>query len=104
MGEILRYAKRIPYQTANKSATNGHHASDTLFGAQIVGYFLRTVRVHQDGVQILIPSQQLANNLYLAQDPLVGIATEKTVSIQSFKDTLLENSFRFRGFHHKLNH
>ena len=92
MGEFLRYAKSFTYQTANKSATNGHHASDTLFGAQIVGYFLRTVRVHLDGLRILEPSQQPANNLYLAQDYLVTNATEKIVSIQSFKDTLLEKS------------
>ena len=61
------------------------------FRSQIVIYFLRTVRM--DGLQILIPSQQPANNQYLAQHPLVGIATEKIVSIKSFKDGLLEKSF-----------
>ena len=86
MGDILRVAMRHPSQTVNKNVRNGHHASGTLFKAHIVLCFLRTVRVHLDGLQILEPSQQPANNLYLAQDPLVTIATEKIVSIKSFKD------------------
>ena len=68
------------------------------FRSQIVIYFLRTVRVHLDGVHILIQytSQQPANNYYLTQlAPLVLIATEKIVSIKSFKDRLSEKSLKY---------
>ena len=88
MGDILRIARSHPSQTVAKSATNGHHASGTLSGSIVIS-FLRTVQ----GKQILEPPQQPANNLYLAQDYLVSIATEKFVSIKSFKVKLLEKSF-----------
>ena len=93
MGEILRVAGCGISQTVNKNATDGHHASDTVVQeANIVVCFLRTVRAHLDGEQILVPSQQPANKLSLAQHTLVTIATEKIVSIKSFKDNLLEKS------------
>ena len=84
-GEFPTVATKVLQQTVRKNATNCTHALDTVQTTLIVIYFLRTGRVHLDGVREQIALPQTTTSQYLVQHTLVTIATEKVGCMKSVK-------------------